>query len=106
MATKEIKQELRTERSKVPKKNRMIKSEMITRRIGPDNPSHPDYMKGVYKTAQSGLDRVNRELAASKKTKKKHQAKKKLNTGKLKTRGAYSRKHGERTMKDSMKDGY
>ena len=94
---------------KGPRKNRMIKSEIRTRRIGPDDPLHPDFMKGVYKTAQSGLDRVNRELAASKlkrKPKPKPKRKKELDTRKLKPRGAYSRKHGERTMNDSMKDGY
>ena len=80
-------------------KNRMVKSEMWTKNIGPDDPLHPDFMKGAKKTAQAGLDRVKRELAA-KRLEKKSQQKKKLRTGKAKPRGAYSRKHGERKFKD------
>tara|TARA_Y100000004_G_scaffold45820_1_gene50270 strand:- start:442 stop:789 length:348 start_codon:yes stop_codon:yes gene_type:complete len=85
-----------------PRKNRMVKQEIITRRIGPDDPLHPDFMKGVYKTAQAGLDRVKRELAAEKlkKASKPKRKKKKLDTSKLKPRGAYSRKYGEREFKD------
>lgn len=79
-----VRAELLQER-KGPRKNRMIKSEMTFKRTGPDDPSHPDYMKGAYKTAQRGLKRAKierdleslREKVASVKLKAKKKQKKK-----------------------------
>ena len=71
--------------SKSSRKNRMVKSEMSVRRIGPDDPLHPDFMKGVQETAQRGLKRakIERDIAslrskvASSKLKAKKKQKKK-----------------------------
>ena len=65
--------------------NRMIKSEIRTRRIGPDDPYHPDFMKGVHETARRGLKRAKierdieslRSKVASSKLKAKKKEKKK-----------------------------